>query len=316
MTKSQHLHLGFPVDSLVYHPTYQLLYTVDLKPQAGKKAPGIIWKVQADKSLSDPQKINFAHGYSYISLDRTGNYLLGASYFEGYIDSYQLDGKGIPGKLVSSIDPGRDKAHAILTSPDNKFAYVPFVKEQNGLFQFGFDSETGKLTSLKPTSFTPENKTGPRHYAYHPYLPVIYFSNEQQVGVSVYQMCANGTLTLLQVCNVEPTPAGIEHSASGIALTTNGKFLFTGQRGGKQGDNAINRFEVLDDGSIKHLGKTSTDNMPWGLTLDPENKFLFVSCTVEGTLCAYELDQLGDLKLITKLPWEKDIRDVLVFKIP
>lgn len=38
--------------------------------------------------------------------------------------------------------------------------------------------------------------------AYHPTKPVIYFSNEQHVGVSVYDQNNDGQLTFKQACDV------------------------------------------------------------------------------------------------------------------
>ena len=47
----------------------------------------------------------------------------------------------------------------------------------------------------------PPAGTGPRHIAYHPTKSIIYFSNEQHLGVSAYDITKSGTLKLRQVCD-------------------------------------------------------------------------------------------------------------------
>jgi 6-phosphogluconolactonase (cycloisomerase 2 family) len=41
---------------------------------------------------------------------------------------------------------------------------------------------------LEPFDAKPPHMFGPRHIAYHPDLPYVYFSNEQQLGVSAYRI--------------------------------------------------------------------------------------------------------------------------------
>jgi 6-phosphogluconolactonase (cycloisomerase 2 family) len=82
-------------------------------------------------------------------LDREENFLLGANYREGVIDVYQLDENHIPTTHVSSLNEGRKNAHCVLLSPDNRFVYIPYVKDTNALFQYQFNEGTGAITPLK-----------------------------------------------------------------------------------------------------------------------------------------------------------------------
>jgi hypothetical protein len=59
----------------------------------------------------------------------------GRDYGSGAVDVYPLDADGLPGKRVHGRDQGRKLAHCVLPSPDNRFVYIPYVKEASGLFQ-------------------------------------------------------------------------------------------------------------------------------------------------------------------------------------
>ena len=129
-------------------------------------------------SFESADEIALNHSYAYLSLDRTSRFLLGADYGEGFVDVYALNESGTPGKRVTALNEGRSTAHCILTTPDNRFVYVPYVKENNAIYQYRFDAESGQLTALEPKNANPPEGTGPRHMAYHPTKPVVYFSNE------------------------------------------------------------------------------------------------------------------------------------------
>ena len=77
---------------------------------------------------------SFAHGSSYLSLDREARFLVSAHYHGGEVDVYTLDENGDLGKRVTALDEGRTFAHSALLTPDRRFLYVPYVKDQNALF--------------------------------------------------------------------------------------------------------------------------------------------------------------------------------------
>ena len=51
----------------------------------------------------------------------------------------------------------------------------------------------------------------------------------------------------------------------------------------------ISRYRVLEDGKAEFLGLTEADQVPWGLTLSPDGKFLLVSATTGASLAAYRI---------------------------
>ncbi|MAR08618.1 MAG: hypothetical protein CL681_01420 [Blastopirellula sp.] len=304
--------LGFPGRAAAYHPQHRLLYVVP----NGKTTPaghrGSVFAVDAKGKLTKRATVPLAHGYDYLSLDPTGRYLLGASYFEGHVDVYQLNPQGLPGKVVATRFEGRDKAHSVRVSPNQRFAYVPYVKDQNALYQYAFDAKTGALTPLDPPQAPVADDVGPRHLAYHPRKPLVLFSNEQQLGVSSYRILPDGRLELVHLCpapGADPQP-GL--AASDIVITPDGRFAYASVRGFGKELNAVYGYAIQTDGKLQPLGKTDTDTIPWALALSPSGRTLFVSATQGGTLTAYQVQTDGGLQETAKIPWGKDFRDLVV----
>ena len=141
-------------------------------------------------SFESADEIALNHSYAYLSLDRTSRFLLGADYGEGFVDVYALNESGTPGKRVTALNEGRSTAHCILTTPDNRFVYVPYVKENNAIYQYRFDAESGQLTALEPKNANPPEGTGPRHMSYHP------TKSSDQAGCLLQQRTASWCVSL------------------------------------------------------------------------------------------------------------------------
>jgi 6-phosphogluconolactonase len=256
--------------------------------------------------------VKLQHGSAYLSTDRGGRFLLSADYGGGAVDVYALNEAGAPGARVAGLNEGRKHAHGVLPSPDNRFVYIPYVKDTNALFQYRFDAATGRLTPLEPKDASPPAGTGPRHLAYHPKLPIVYFSNEQHVGVSVYDRAESGQLTIRQVCDAMPTGESKEGiSSSDIVITPDGRFLFAGIRGHSRAYDWVARYRIEKNGEVALLGLTPADKIPWGFALSPDGAFLVVSAFDGATLTAYRIGEAGELDKLATLACDKNISDVV-----
>ena len=315
LTIRQKLKLGFEAAPMVYHPGLKLIYVASLRDKTGEGNKCAVLSTCNSGRLTLEKTVPFAHGSAYLSLDRSGKYLLSASYFDGDVDIYQLDEQGIPSRRVHHTHEGRDKAHAILTSPDNKFAYVPYVKNQNALFQYKFDEKTGELTVLNPPMTKLPNGIGPRHMAYHPTKPYLFFSNEQQLGASSFRVMPDGNLVLVDVEEANGHESADGLMASDICLTPNGKYLFVPIRDfGKGVQDAIHAYKIGDDGALTHIQKTPCDPIPWGLNVSPDGKQLLLTAAQGNTLAFYAISKDGTLQKQTHLEWGNMIRDIIILE--
>jgi 6-phosphogluconolactonase len=312
---AEKIDLGFTPATIVAHPESPLLYVSTNVGDEGS-SPAATITLNAEGGYESHVSLTLDHGYAYLSLDRDHRFLLGADYRGGHIDVYPLDTQGSLGSRIAFLDEGRDAAHAVLLSPDNRFAYIPYVKDSNAILQYAFDADTGALTSLDPPNANPPKGTGPRHIAYHPMLPVVYFSNEQGLGASVYERdLQSGQLTLRQVVDVipenqRPVSGG---SASDCIISHDGKYLFTGERSNDEAalPNGINRYRINDDGSLKHLGLTPTGAIPWGFAFSPKGNYLLATSFGDGILHAFRLTTEGDLEPAANLPIDERISDLV-----
>ena len=303
--------LGIPAGTIVSHPDKPILYAA---PPAGPVGETPLAVIHLDDRGRYQRHTLPAveHGYAYLSLDRTRSFLLGANYRDGYVDVYKLDRLGEPAARVGSLDEGRRNAHCVLPTLDNRFVYIPYVKETNALYQYTFDPGSGALQPLTPKDAGPPEGTGPRHIAYHPQLPRVYFSNEQHLGVSVYDKQPDGQLKLRQVCDaIDPSVSKQGLSSSDIVITADGRYLFAGIRGHTREFDWIARYRVRDEGDVEFLGLTPADKIPWGLALSPDGRYLLVTAFEGGTLTAYTVDDSGQLRVAARMTCDTKISDLV-----
>lgn len=308
---AEEVKLGFPVSAIAKHATQPVIYLGPARGEEGN-AKGAAVSLKPDGSYEKHSEFLFAHPYAYLSLDRKQRFLLGVDYGKGFVDVYELDQSGGLVKRAAALNEGVRNAHCIITTPDNQFAYVSYVKETNGLLQYRFDNDSGQLTPLEPKNALPPAGTGPRHMAYHPSRPLVFFSNEQHLGVSSYDIEKSGQLKVRQVCDAfgpEVSKEGV--SASDIVITPDGRFLFTGIRGHTRPFDHIARYHVKDDSSVEFLGLTPADKIPWGLALSPDSRYLLATAYDGATLTAYRISQTGDLAKAGSLAWEKNISAIV-----
>src|SRR5580765_3649056 len=103
-----------------------------------------------------------AESFPYISTDRTGRFLFGASYGGHVVSVNPLGADGRVGEPTQVIPTGRN-AHSVRIDATNRFVYVPTLGTDQ-VFQFTFDAKAGKLTSNTPAVFQMKQGVGPRHF--------------------------------------------------------------------------------------------------------------------------------------------------------
>jgi 6-phosphogluconolactonase len=191
-------------------------------------------------------------------------------------------------------------AHAILTDPSNRFAFVPHIARQqdnvleppknipgpNFIAQFRFDAATGRL---HPNGkLEPGKPIGPRHFCFHPTLDLVYFSDEQGCSVTAYRVDrASGTLSVVETTPSLPAGVTVRNTCSQIYLTPSTRFLYVGNRG----HNSIAGFAVDPaTGRLTPAGHAPTEAVPTAFGLDSTGTFLFAAGTASGRLASYRID--------------------------
>ena len=271
--------------AIAWHPRHGVLCTMD------KEATCRVFRLSPAGRLEHVCDGQLHGGYCFLALDRQGRHLLGASYESGAVDVYRLDAAGFPAELTASRDEGRTMAHSVAVTPDNRFAYAGFVKESSGLFQYSFDAATGRLEPLAPPQPEISACSGPRHPVFHPTKPFVYFSNEQQLGVSGFRIGADGRLALLEEMAAPGTKPSQGLAGSDIVITPDGRFLYVGVRGFEDPLQAVFAYRIGEDGRLAAVGRTDTD----ALAMAPDGQRVFVSAARAGTLTSYRIFADGTL---------------------
>jgi 6-phosphogluconolactonase len=262
-------------------------------------------------ALSSLGRVATEHPPTYLATDRAGKYLLSAYYQGGYaaVHALGIDG-AVRGTAVDrqNTAPG---AHAILTDPSNRFAFVPHIARQNDnvleppknvpgpnfIAQFRFDPVGGRLSPNAPFKLEPREPIGPRHFCFHPTLDLAYFSDEQGCSVTTYRVDRGaGTLSTVETTRSLPDGVTVRNTCSQIHLTPSARFLYVGNRG----HNSIAGFAVdRATGRLTPAGHAATEAVPTAFGLDSTGSFLFAAGTASGRLASYRIN--GETGTLTPL---------------
>jgi 6-phosphogluconolactonase len=90
-----------------------------------------------------------AESFPYIALDKTGRFLLGASYGAHLISVNAVGADGKVGNDPLQVIPIGRNAHSIRVDESNKFVYVPSLGTDQ-IFQFTFDAQPGSSLRTRP----------------------------------------------------------------------------------------------------------------------------------------------------------------------
>jgi 6-phosphogluconolactonase len=258
-----------------------------------------------------------AESFPYISLDRTGRFLFGASYGAHLVSVNAVGADGRVAAEPLQVIPGGRNAHSILVDASNRFVYVPNLGTDQ-IFQFVFDAKTGRLSSNTPAVLQMKPGTGPRHFAFSPDNRFVYLLSELLATVHTLSLDAKTGLlaeassasalppkSKLQPGSPRPHPRNTDNDiwAADIHITPNGKFLYASERT----SNTLAAFGVdAASGKLTYLSSTPTEKQPRGFAIDPKGRFLVASGEKSETISVYAIDPAsGALRPLEKYPTGK-----------
>ena len=250
-----------------------------------------------------------AESFPYITYDRTGRYLLSASYGGHLVSVNPVNPDGTAGAPMQVIPTARN-AHAIITDRTNRFVFVPHLGTDQ-VFQFQFDEKSGRLAANTPPVLQLKAGTGPRHLITSPDNRFVYLLNE--LTATVTTLCLeNGLLKEIGSASALPPDSklgpgmprpqpgrdvGNDIWASDIHVTPNGRFLYAAERT----SSSIGAFGVDPaSGKLSYLGSTPTEKQPRGFRIDPAGRFMVVSGEKSDTISSYAIETNGGLRHVGK----------------
>jgi 6-phosphogluconolactonase len=249
----------------------------------------------------DPKTGRLAHFHSapleasmaYTAIDRTGRWLLAASYPAGKITVNPIDADGRVGAPASQILTDRPKAHCIRLDSANEYAYCA-VLEQDLILQMKFDATTGRLTPNTPGEIATKRGAGPRHLAFHPNGRFLYLLTETTATIGAYAIDRkSGALKELQFVEMLAPPPKERVAAADLHVTPDGKFLYGSERRG----NILAGFRIdPDKGTLTLAGRTPTETTPRGFAIEKRGKFLLAVGLDSHNMTVYGIRPNGSLE--------------------
>jgi 6-phosphogluconolactonase len=230
---------------LAAHPNHRFLYAVnEVSNYKGEKS-GAVSAFAIDRATGKLTLLNQVASKgadpAYITVDKSGKYVLVANYTGGSVAVFPVLKDGRLGEASAFIqhtghgtDPERQEAphaHSIDLSPDNRFAIVDDLGLDETL-AYKFDSAKGSLAPNDPPFAKADPGAGPRHFALRPDGKFAYVVNEMASTVSVLSYDgAAGILRPLQTISTFPKDFFQHNDDAEIEIHPSGKFLYASNRG-------------------------------------------------------------------------------------
>lgn len=287
---------------LAVHPSGRYLYAVNEISNFNGEVSGAVSAFAVNAKSGSLKFLNQVPtrgaGPCYVSLDKTGFYVLVANYDSGSIASFPVHGDGSLGTASgfvqhSGTGPNKQRqegphAHWIGTSPDNRFALAVDL----GLDQvivYGFDAGTGVFTPTLSGFAKVKPGSGPRHLAFHPNDKFAYVLSEMASTVSVFSYHAkDSSFSPLQTVSTLPSDYSAPNDAAEIAVHPSGKFLYASNRG----HDSIAIFAINQKkGTLKSLGQVLTGGKtPRHFAIDPTGAYLLAENQESNNIVIFHID--------------------------
>ncbi len=280
---------------LTLNPTGELLYAGHLS----NAAHSAVAAFRIDRHTGVPEPIAstaIADSTSYLATDRTGRFLLSASYGGNKVTVNSIMPNGAVGETLQVIDT-EPKAHCIVADPSNRHLLHTSLGGDL-IYQQRFDADTGTISPNEPRTVGVRPKSGPRFIVFSKSGKRVYVVCELDGTIDVYPFdSASGTIGRpLQTVDCLPKEFAGQPWAADIHLRPDGKFLYASERT----TSVLTAFAVdADDGTLSRVDAYPTVERPRAFGIDPSGSYLLAAGQLSNTLVCYLIDAAsGELILL------------------
>jgi 6-phosphogluconolactonase len=240
-----------------------------------------------------------ADSMAYLVTDRTGRFLLGASYPGHKLTVNPIEPPGIV-QPPHQVLPDHPHAHAILVDAQNRYVLAPTLGN-DGVSQFTFDARTGIWAPNTPPSVRLQAKSGPRHLVFHPNGSMVSVLGERDGSITALDYEAS-TGQLMEKQRVTALPPGFQGTpaAADLHIIPDGRFLY----GSERTSSTLTGFTVdLTHGTLSTIGSVPTEAQPRGFNIDSSGRYLLAVGQLSHVLSSYQIDaSTGHLTKLKNYP--------------
>ena len=282
---------------LAIHPNQKYLYAVNEIADGNRIGTITTYNIESGKAQKINEVSSKGDAPCYISIDRTGKFVLVANYMET-IASYEIEKDGSLSEAVDVVEHKRERAavfrqetghpHIILPAMNDKTLFVADLGLDE-IFHYELN-EKGEFTKVAITETVP--LSGPRHLVFHPIYSKCYVLNELNITVEVFETkAANEPFERIQMIN---TVGDIDENVapSAIKLHPSGKFLYVANRGinGGTGHN-ITAFSINESGELSFVASYSTEGeVPRDFEISPDGRFLLAANQNSNSIITFKIN--------------------------
>ncbi|WP_122857170.1 lactonase family protein [Pseudomonas viridiflava] len=259
-----------------------------------------------------------AESLAYLSTDRSGRFLMGASYGADLLSVQPTDAQHRPSDSIQTYKTGMH-AHSVRTDPSNRFAYAGNLGVDRVL-QYRLEPKDGKLVPIGEGYVTVPENTGPRHLAFAPNGKFLYVVGEMSGTVTAFSINdktgglkqvnqANGIPERLKLApgqardarnndlKDDPTP---RIWAADVRISPDGKWLFTSERT----SSSVSVFKVDPaSGKVTFVENYPVEEkQPRNIAVAPNGRWLLVTGEKAEKVGSYSIAADGVLKRVSEAP--------------
>ncbi|WP_122501777.1 lactonase family protein [Pseudomonas viridiflava] len=259
-----------------------------------------------------------AESLAYLSTDRSGRFLMGASYGADLLSVQPIDTQHRPSDSIQTYKTGMH-AHSVRTDPSNRFAYAGNLGVDRVL-QYRLEPKDGKLVPIGEGYVTVPENTGPRHLAFAPNGKFLYVVGEMSGTVTAFSINdktgglkqvnqANGIPERLKLApgqardarnndlKDDPTP---RIWAADVRISPDGKWLFTSERT----SSSVSVFKVDPaTGKVTFVENYPVEEkQPRNIAVAPNGRWLLVTGEKAEKVGSYSIAADGALKRVSEAP--------------
>ena len=287
---------------LAVRPGRRFLYAVNEVTEFGGSASGAVSAFSLDPATGGlallGQGASRGGAPCYVTVDRTGCFVLVANYVGGSVAVLPIQDDGRVGDATSLVQhrgrgPHAERqasphAHCVILDPANRFALAADLGTDR-VMVYRFDARAGTLSPADVAEAAVKSGAGPRHLAFHPDGRVLYVVNELDSTITAFRYDPRtGALAELQTVSTLGGRAGESFSAD-LHVHPSGRFAYASNRGP---DN-IAVFSV--DARTRRLAlvqlASTGGHWPRNFALDPTGRLLIAANQRSDSLVVFRVDQ-------------------------
>lgn len=248
---------------------------------------------------------------AYVTIDRSGNWLLSVNYSGGNVNVFRLEKDNTIGEQTDSVQhegsgPNQERQdaahpHSVIQVPEKDLFAVSDLGT-DAIYFYELDLDTGKLSLQQ--ALRAEGGSGPRHLAYHPELPVFYSLGELDSTITVYSFNQKYELERLQRISLLPAGYDGENTAAEVAVSEDGKILYASNRG----HDSIASFEIDATGKLHSPEFTSSGGQgPRHFAIVPGGGWLIAANEKSDSLTVLKLENGRPVGLVQEIQTDSPV---------